>query len=95
MRCLADALVLVALMALPQSVAAKTGEEAPTSAALAVHAKYHLAAQLMLRASYYYYAYPGCPFGARGGKCAEPTAPTAQTPLEEQRETRSSGLPSF
>jgi len=56
MRCLVTLLcALTLLVALPQRVAAQTGEEAATSAALAVHAKYHLPPQLMLRASYYLY----------------------------------------
>jgi hypothetical protein len=46
---------LTLLVALPQRVAAQTGEEAATSAALAVHAKHHLPPQFMLRASYYLY----------------------------------------
>ena len=48
-------LVLVALVALPQSVAAQTVEEAPASAALSIHAPHRLPPQLMLRASYFYY----------------------------------------
>ena len=51
--CLLCALTL--LVALPQRVAAQTGEEAATSAASAVHARHHLPRQLMLRASYYLY----------------------------------------
>jgi hypothetical protein len=35
-------------------VAAQAGGEAPSKAALAIHAKDHLPPQLMLRASYYY-----------------------------------------
>ena len=54
MRCLV-LFVLAGLLAWPQSVAAQTGEQAPAKAALAIHAKYRLAPQLMLRASYYYY----------------------------------------
>ena len=46
--------VLAGLLAWPQKVAAQTGEEAPTSAALAVHAAHHLPPQLILRASYFY-----------------------------------------
>jgi len=47
--------VLALLVALPQRVAAQTGEKAATSAASAVHARHHLPRQLMLRASYYLY----------------------------------------
>ena len=46
---------LTLLVALPQRVAAQTGEKAATSAASAVHASHHLPRQLMLRASYYLY----------------------------------------
>ena len=46
---------LTLLVALPERVAAQTDEEAATSAAPAVHAKYHLPPQFMLRASYYLY----------------------------------------
>jgi hypothetical protein len=43
--------VLAGLSAWPERVAAETGEEAPTTAALALDAKYHLPPQLILRVS--------------------------------------------
>ena len=77
--------VLAGLLAWPRSVGAQAGEGTPTNAGFVIHAQHHLPPQLMLRASHFYYVYPGCPFGERGGKCAEPTAPSAQTPLDRQR----------
>jgi hypothetical protein len=47
--------VLAGLLAWPQSVAAQTGEEAPTNTGLAIHAQRHLPPQLMLRTSYHLY----------------------------------------
>jgi hypothetical protein len=49
------AMVLAGLLAWPQPVAAETGEEAPTKAALPIHATYRLPPQLMLQAGYYLY----------------------------------------
>ena len=55
MRYLVGFVCLLVLVASPLSASAQAGEEAATSAALAVHAKYYLPPQLMLRASYYLY----------------------------------------
>ena len=44
----------LALVASPLSASAQEHEEAPNSAALAIHGKSHAPLQLMLRASYFY-----------------------------------------
>jgi hypothetical protein len=67
-------------VALPQRVAAQTGEEAATSAALAVHAKYHLPPQLMLRASYYLYLDAAADTEAT----SDQTEPNAEKPKSAQ-----------
>jgi hypothetical protein len=87
MRYLAGFGLALALVVFPISVNAQGAEGASkqASAASFVHGGGLLPPQLMLPASHFYYVYPGCPFGERGGKCAEPTAPSAQTPLDRQR----------
>ncbi|KPK66663.1 MAG: hypothetical protein AMS21_01750 [Gemmatimonas sp. SG8_38_2] len=46
---------LLLALALPHSVAAQTGKQAPAKAAPSIHVQHHLPPQLMLRASYYLY----------------------------------------
>ena len=88
MRCFVTLLcVLTLLVALPQRVAAQASEETATSAARAVHAKYHLPPQLMLRASYYLYldAAAAADTEAASGQ----TGPNAEQTGEPTEPTRS------
>jgi hypothetical protein len=78
---------LMLLVALPQRVAAQIGEEAATSAALAVRAKYHLLPQLMLRASYYLYLDAAA--AADTEATSDQTGPNAEQPGEPTEPTRS------
>jgi hypothetical protein len=88
MRCFVTLLcVLTLLVALPQRVEAQTSEEAATSAALAVHAKYHLPPQLMLRASYYLYLDAAA--AADTEAASDQTGPNAEQPGEPTEPTRS------
>ena len=88
MRCLVGLVFVSALAAAPLSASAQIGEGVTTSkqasaASLFIGQEFSLP-QLVLRANYYY-VYPGCPLGSRGGKCTEPTSAPAPTPLDEQR----------
>ena len=89
MRYLIGFAFVSALAAAPLSASAQVGEGVTTSkqasAASLVIGQEVLLPQLVLRASYYY-VYPGCPLGPRGGKCAEPTPAPAPDPLDEQRD---------
>ena len=71
---------LTLLVALPQRVAAQTGEKAATSAASAVHARHHLPRQLMLRASYYLYLDAAADTEAT----SDQTEPNAEEPKSAQ-----------
>lgn len=71
---------LTLLVALPERVAAQTDEEAATSAAPAVHAKYHLPPQFMLRASYYLYLDAAADTEA----ASDQTQPNAEKPKSAQ-----------
>ena len=73
-------MVLAGLVALPLSVNAQAGEEAPTSAAVAVHTKYRLPPQLMLRASYHLYL----DADADNGGTSDQTKSNAEDPKSAQ-----------
>ena len=91
MRCSATFLcVLTLLVALPQGLAAQTGEEAAANATPAVSVKYHLPPQLMLRASYYLYLDAAADIeaasaqtGSNAEQPGEPTDPT-RSRLEQE-----------
>jgi hypothetical protein len=88
-RCLVGLVFVSALAAAPLSASAQVGEGVTTSkqasAASLFIGQEFLLPQFVLRANHYYYVYPGCPLGSRGGKCTEPTSAPAPTPLDEQR----------
>ncbi len=71
---------LTLLVALPERVAARAGEEAATSAAPAVHARYRLPPQFMLRASYYLYL----DAAADAEAASDQTEPNAEKPKSAQ-----------
>jgi hypothetical protein len=89
MRYLFGLVFVSALVAGPLSASAQVGEGVTTStqasAASLFIGQEFLLPQLVLRANYYY-VYPGCPLGSRGGKCTEPTCGfTAYTPASRRK----------
>ncbi len=82
-RCVVALVCVITLsVALPQGVAAQAGEEEGASAAPAVHSKYHLPPQLMLRASYF----PYLDADTAADATSDPTEASAEEPMKPASE---------